>query len=66
MIEVFKFDIFFNELSIITWYFRKVLFLQIRDLNVAKIEEDIGFYAGYVGGLIFNNIFLCVYLFIIR
>jgi hypothetical protein len=31
----------------------QICFLQIRDFHIAKREEDIGYYAGYVGERVF-------------
>jgi hypothetical protein len=35
------------------WTFVINFYLQIRDFHIAKKEEDIGYYAGYVGEITF-------------
>ncbi len=38
---------FFSFIYLVPFHFD---FLQIRDFHIAEREEDIGYYAGYVGG----------------
>lgn len=32
--------------------------LQVRDFHIAKREEDIGYYAGYIGNISFSLLFM--------